>query len=122
MTATLKTEHDNDMIAAYDVDTELPPHCPTYLPLFKIVTEKFDEILRLLREPLNQSNYTDKNETKREKGGPSEMNKRKRHSINIVYYEMPNSRQHRRNRSMVSWRNSSFHKPTEWTTPLAYLK
>lgn len=61
MAATLKMEHDDDMIAAYDVNTELPPNCPTYHPSFKIVTEKFDEILRLLREPLDESNYTDPN-------------------------------------------------------------
>lgn len=49
MTATLKMEHDDDMIAAYDVNTELPPICPTHHPSYKVVTEKFEEILRLLR-------------------------------------------------------------------------
>ncbi|KAH0401389.1 hypothetical protein KCU89_g4210, partial [Aureobasidium melanogenum] len=61
MTATLKMEHDDDMIAAYDVNTELPPICPTHHPSYKVVTEKFEELLRLLREPLDEGNYTDSN-------------------------------------------------------------
>lgn len=49
------------MVAAYDVNAEPPPNCPVYHPSFKIVTAKFDEILRLLRGPLDESNYTDSN-------------------------------------------------------------
>ncbi|KAK6004058.1 hypothetical protein QM012_008908 [Aureobasidium pullulans] len=54
-------KHDDDMVAAYDVSTELPPDCPIYHSSFKIVTEKFDEILRLLREPFDESDYSDPN-------------------------------------------------------------
>jgi polynucleotide 5'-kinase involved in rRNA processing len=61
MAAILKMEHDEDTIAGYDVSTELPPNCPTYHPSYKIVTEKFAEILELLRGPLDESSYTDPN-------------------------------------------------------------
>lgn len=61
MAATLKMEHDDDMIAAYDVNGELPPNCPTHHPSYKIITESFDQILRLLRETLDEGNYTDSN-------------------------------------------------------------
>jgi hypothetical protein len=61
MVAPVKMEHDEDTIAAHDVSTELPPSCPTYHPAYKIVTEKFGEILDLLREPLDESSYTDPN-------------------------------------------------------------
>ena len=61
MAAPLKMEHDEDMIDGHDVSTEAPPNCPTYHPAYKIVTEKFAEISKLLREPLDDSNYTDPN-------------------------------------------------------------
>ncbi|KAG9895901.1 hypothetical protein KCV05_g17394, partial [Aureobasidium melanogenum] len=61
MASTLKMEHDDDMIAAYDVNNEQLPNCPTYHPSFKLVTENFDEIHRLLREPLDEGDYTDSN-------------------------------------------------------------
>jgi len=61
MTPILKMEHDEDMIAGHDVSTEPPPNCPTYHPAYKVVTDKFAEILQLLREPLDGSSYTDPN-------------------------------------------------------------
>jgi ribosome biogenesis GTPase A len=61
MVVPVKMEHDQDTVAGHDVSTELPPTCPTYHSAYKIVTKKFDEILDLLREPLDESSYTDPN-------------------------------------------------------------
>jgi ribosome biogenesis GTPase A len=61
MVTPVKMEHDEDTIAAHDVSTKLPPKCPAYHPAYKIVTDKFGEILDLLREPLDESSYTDPN-------------------------------------------------------------
>jgi ribosome biogenesis GTPase A len=59
MVAPLKMEHDEDMIDVHDVSTEAPPNCPTYHSAYKIITEKFAEISKLLREPFDESSYTD---------------------------------------------------------------